>query len=61
MHTHSWIEIRRTYTPLPDRKFTVKFASEDLLQRFFFGLTVVELKCSGCGDIRFRETNGKSE
>jgi hypothetical protein len=54
---HQWEEVGRRATPR-----LTKFNSEGVypsdIERLAFGITVIELRCEHCGDIRSRELKG---
>lgn len=53
-----WRELGRHYTPPPSGRITAETATAVTLERIVFGLTVVELECERCHDIRGVELLG---
>lgn len=56
-HTHSWVEVRRSFSP-PAFSFKSESINEDSLRRLTSGFTTVELKCKECGDLKSTEMFG---
>lgn len=59
MHRHRWEEQRRKFNPPGFRAAEIR-VSEEFLREFTFGVTVVELKCITCGDIKAVRYTGNS-
>jgi hypothetical protein len=56
---HTWTEAARTYNPSRVAGSIQVWGKADT-GRLIHGFTVIELRCSKCGDVRHRKTNGKS-
>lgn len=56
-HRHCWQETGRRFVP-PLAEFEAKTIRADLAREFFQGVTVVELRCEGCGDVAERKLSG---
>ncbi len=53
LHVHRWVEASRKFNWAPDRmKMTANSISADLVREIGFGVTVVELRCEECGDVK---------
>lgn len=55
---HTWEVAGVDYTPASGGH--LKNASPDEILALAFGLTIVTLRCSDCGDIEFRRTPGST-
>lgn len=58
-HTHTWREVGRVFTD--PRNFSSKGLemSERMAERLLFGITIIGLECSICGDWKSVEMLGK--
>lgn len=56
-HRHQWTEVRRVFTPPPERSFKARGLWSDTLEALTFGVTSIELRCE-CGDITERRLIG---
>lgn len=57
-HRHRWEEARRYFTPPIARDVTVRGSAGDLFRELAQGVTVVELHCATCGDVKERRLAG---
>jgi hypothetical protein len=59
-HRHQWQEVARRFVPPIETPPTKAWGSEGLarLADFANGFTVVELRCSECGDVASRKLRG---
>lgn len=55
LHRHQWAEAGRRFNPPTSRVTEFKRVGHDgqqLLMQMMYGITVVELRCSSCGDVK---------
>lgn len=59
-HRHQWTETSRRFNP-PDSELT-QFRADSAanLMPVLYGITVVELHCTGCGDVRGVQYAGRA-
>jgi hypothetical protein len=57
-HRHRWQEVRRVFVP-PVRGIERIRASRETFREALQGVTVVELRCEGCGDVTSRRLPGE--
>lgn len=55
---HDWEEMDRRHYPPTVNNFEGDRLSEDLFLKIVYGITVVELTCQKCGDIKSHEMIG---
>lgn len=58
-HKHKWEEVSRKFTPPIDRAVKADWVSEDMMLRWTSGFTVIELRCSVCGDLKHKDVYGE--
>lgn len=58
-HRCRWTEVARYFTQ-PAAPTRALSCSEYMSNRLFFGFTTIELRCEGCGDVKFTETHGNA-
>lgn len=58
-HRHTWEEVGRTWTGKTEHVLRGLECSEHMAERMMFGLTVIDLRCSGCGDRKSVEMLGR--
>jgi hypothetical protein len=58
IHLHKWNEVSRTFNY--NKGGTTAKGSQDTVQKFLHGFTVIELKCETCGDLKHIEVLGKT-
>jgi len=49
-HRHSWEEVGRSFSPSPGVGKISNVHNSDILERFIYGFTNIEMQCSSCGD-----------
>lgn len=62
-HRHQWTEVARTYTPGVESCDGFRARGPDAvrsMQAMVLGLTVIELRCSDCGDLTHRSVAGRA-
>lgn len=59
-HKHKWEEVSRKFNPPISRGFEANWISKDTFIRLTMGVTVIELKCTVCGDLKHMEVIGKT-
>jgi hypothetical protein len=60
-HRHHWQEVARRFVPPSDRLTNFKTYDDDGLGAMYDiinGYTVIELRCSECGDVTSRKLHG---
>ena len=61
-HVHTWKEVKREFTPPThnSRSLTIEQASStNDCDKFLFGFTTIELKCSYCNELEHRTVIGR--
>lgn len=56
---HQWKEVKRTFSQ-PDTGDVEEVMGAQLAKEIWFGVTVVELRCDECGDIKFERVVGQA-
>lgn len=54
---HKWKEIHRVFNQ-PQESFKAQGFSQETMLQLMYGVTIVELKCEICGEIKFKTTTG---
>lgn len=61
-HRHHWVVMSNTFNPPMQAKMSYTgFQTEGSLERILYGFTVTTLRCIGCGQLDYKQTNGKAE
>ena len=56
---HKWVEVARKFSRHDSRGLEIQRCSSELMQKLWFGQTIIELKCSKCGDIKIKSFIGE--
>jgi hypothetical protein len=60
-HRHQWVETSRRFNLPPGKIEQTGFVTHEQVMELAYGVTVVALRCSGCGDVKAVRYAGNAE
>lgn len=61
VHRHQWVETSRRFNFAPAKVDHTGFIPHEQVMELAYGITVVELRCDGCGDLKVVRYAGNAE